>query len=429
MSRYTFYSSLGLDRDRDPQQLAAQLDQWLKMPGLDRAQVAELQAARAILGDPVKRTEYDRRIDDPSAPDMTMAEMQELAARQSAPGWGRPDAGASAAAGSSATGPSVTDRLSSLYRDQVVPAASLAYGKTKEVFRTHPKPAIAVTAVAALAVVGLGVAGIKGSGGDDESSNYSTSSHSQSGSSSSSGSSGSVDRHAADKEKFDGYSFLKAGEELTYTSGQIYTYDDGHTEHSPEGGEYSVTVDNVRLIDRMSKVDPSAPADHPSAKSHKDATLVCYDVTVRIVRESADSLRDKAENKDHSPIEYFYGKAKTPVTSVTPIIDGEYLSSMLGDADMSVPFGSSAPIVYNEDRGWESEDGKAEMQTSIDNMSESWSDCHVLSTIESASYSNSIPVTKDGGEPENYSGYVVTAAVRDSSSTPEKDVYGWRFDH
>ncbi|MGO1634928.1 hypothetical protein ACTXKQ_05005 [Corynebacterium variabile] len=85
MSRYTLYNSLGLDRSLDPQQLAAQLDQWLKMPDLAPAQLAELQAARAILGDPVKRTEYDRRIDDPSAAEMSVAEMQELAGRTQYP--------------------------------------------------------------------------------------------------------------------------------------------------------------------------------------------------------------------------------------------------------------------------------------------------------------------------------------------------------
>lgn len=90
MNRYTFYSSLGLDRGRDPQQIAAQLDQWLKMPGLEPQRRAELQVARAILGDPMKRTEYDRRIDDPAAPEWSAAEMHELVARQASPvtpGW------------------------------------------------------------------------------------------------------------------------------------------------------------------------------------------------------------------------------------------------------------------------------------------------------------------------------------------------------
>nr|WP_286981024.1 hypothetical protein [Corynebacterium sp. UBA5992] len=42
--------------------------------------MGELQAAHAILGNPSKRGMYDRRIDDPAAPPMTVAEMQALAA-------------------------------------------------------------------------------------------------------------------------------------------------------------------------------------------------------------------------------------------------------------------------------------------------------------------------------------------------------------
>ncbi|WP_130840846.1 hypothetical protein [Corynebacterium neomassiliense] len=85
MSRYTLYRSLGLDRSRDPQQLAAQLDQWLKMPDQDALRLEELRVARAILGDPWKRTEYDRRIDDPAAAPMSLAELTELAAWQQYP--------------------------------------------------------------------------------------------------------------------------------------------------------------------------------------------------------------------------------------------------------------------------------------------------------------------------------------------------------
>lgn len=428
MSRYTFYSSLGLDRDRDPQQLAAQLDQWLKMPGLDRAQVAELQAARAILGNPVKRTEYDRRIDDPSAPDMTMAEMQELAARQSAPGWGRPDADAPSAsgtprAGASVAAASVTDRLSSFYRDRVTPVVSQVSGKTKEVFRTHPKPAIAVTAVAALAVVGIGVVGAKAiGGGDDESSGYSASSRSGS-DSGSSGSDDDGDQHAEAKDLFKNYDFLKAGEELTFTTGELYTYDDGHTERSPEGGEYGIAVDNVRTIDRMSQVDPAAPANHPDATSHKDGTLVCYDVTYRVIKETAYAIEAKEKYKDYDPLGY----VNLPDLAVNPIIGKSYLGKGLGSAGYTVPPGSTAPVFfYDEMTGWDTEDGGEKVQYSPDKMSMTMSKCHEVAVKGTG---NKRGITADGGEPENYSGYVVSAPVSESAATPSKDVRGWRFDH
>lgn len=430
MSRYTFYSSLGLDRDRDPQQLAAQLDQWLKMPGLDRAQVAELQAARAILGNPVKRTEYDRRIDDPSAPDMTMAELQELAARQSAPGWGRPDAGAPSVpgtprAGASVAAASVTDRLSSFYRDRVSPAVSQAYGKTKEVFRTHPKPAIAVTTVAALAVVGIGVVGAKtiGGGDDGDSSGYSGSSWSGSGSESSR-SDDDGDRYAEVKDQFKNYDFLKAGEELTFTTGELYTYDDGHTERSPEGGEFGVTVDNVRTIDAMTKVDPAAPANHPDATSHKGGTLVCYDVTYRVIKETAYALEAKEKYRDYNPLGQGY--VSLPDLTVSPIVDKSYLGNSLGSTDYTVPPGSTAPIVYDEEDGWGTEDGADKVQHSPDKMSETLSECRIVAQQGTG---NRRGVTADGSEPENYSGYVVSASVNESAATPSKDVRGWRFDH
>lgn len=58
----TLYESLGLDCEDDALRIAAQLDQWLKVPGLSSGRQAELVVARVILGDPVVRAEYDRLV-------------------------------------------------------------------------------------------------------------------------------------------------------------------------------------------------------------------------------------------------------------------------------------------------------------------------------------------------------------------------------
>ena len=79
MPHHDFYSSLGLDRDRDAASLAASIDWRLADSNISPAQRDELQVAQKILGDERRRALYDARLDDPTAPTIDVASLRELA--------------------------------------------------------------------------------------------------------------------------------------------------------------------------------------------------------------------------------------------------------------------------------------------------------------------------------------------------------------
>lgn len=86
MPHLDLYATYGLDRSRDPATLAAELDRRIGTSwGDDAEQVNGLRIARAVLGDAGRRVRYDRQLDDPSAPPITMADLETLA---SMPGSG-----------------------------------------------------------------------------------------------------------------------------------------------------------------------------------------------------------------------------------------------------------------------------------------------------------------------------------------------------
>nr|VDG64089.1 Uncharacterised protein [Streptococcus thermophilus] len=86
MPHHDFYSSLGLDRDRDAATLAATIDWRLADSDVSPAKRDELQVARKILGDERRRALYDARLNDADAPAMDVAALRELAQKA------RPDA-------------------------------------------------------------------------------------------------------------------------------------------------------------------------------------------------------------------------------------------------------------------------------------------------------------------------------------------------
>ncbi len=99
MSGYDLYTSLGLSRAEPPEQLAEQLDRRLselRSNGFtdDTPQVNEVSAARAVLGDPAKRTEYDHALDAPGDDEPSIPSIIALAQRPTGPQWGVPAAGA-----------------------------------------------------------------------------------------------------------------------------------------------------------------------------------------------------------------------------------------------------------------------------------------------------------------------------------------------
>lgn len=189
MAHYDLYQALNLDRSKAPDEISAELSERLEKNELDNiGGREEVEIARAILGDPQKRTAYDSRLDEPNAPEVDVNALRQLAAADfSAPaaptgnhaaGAGVP-AGAAGAAGAASMagaehsqekqGPSLGERFkdaSAKTQQQVAPAME----KTKKEFGRSSKMAILITAIATAAVMLLIFAAVSlfgGKGGDN----------------------------------------------------------------------------------------------------------------------------------------------------------------------------------------------------------------------------------------------------------------------
>jgi len=90
VAHYNLYESLGIDRGTSTQGIAEDIDKRLSTgntsnPGGED----ELQVARRVIADPTKRGMYDARLDDPSAPEIDIAALRDLAEMQM-PAQGQP---------------------------------------------------------------------------------------------------------------------------------------------------------------------------------------------------------------------------------------------------------------------------------------------------------------------------------------------------
>ena len=80
MAHYNLYDSLRLDRAKDAAALAQEIDQRIQAGSTrNPGGLEELQVARAVLGDPYRRSAYDQRLNDPNAPTMTPDSLRQLA--------------------------------------------------------------------------------------------------------------------------------------------------------------------------------------------------------------------------------------------------------------------------------------------------------------------------------------------------------------
>lgn len=189
MAHYDLYQALNLDRSKAPDEISAELSERLEKNELDNiGGREEVEIARAILGDPQKRTTYDSRLDDPNAPEVDVNALRQLAAADfSAPaaptgdhaaGAGVPAgavgaAGVAGAAGAQHSaekqGPSLGERFKEAgakTQQQVAPAME----KTKKEFGRSSKMAILITAIATAVVMLLifgAVSLFGGTGGDN----------------------------------------------------------------------------------------------------------------------------------------------------------------------------------------------------------------------------------------------------------------------
>lgn len=393
MASIDLYHDLDLDRSKSPAELAAELDHRLRgVSWDDKSTHEQLTVARKILGDATKRTMYDQRLADPSA-SIDVDNLRGLAYQDVK----QPPAALSA-------------------------ASTVAVDKVKSFYRTDTKPKLAGTAVAAIAVLGLVGAGVASCGNDDDG-NAGTSTATSSdgrGTNGGSASSGSSDDGLSD------YEFVSPGEEVVVTSGDPYEYDDGHTEYV-DGGEFGFTVDNMRMVDMMTRPDPKAPDDHPDAKSQKYGEAVCFDLTTRMI--SADESVSEMARSGDSRTDEFEMQVKQAVkpsyTTVNPILDEGGLGKDLNSAvTVSTPPGADDPLRINDEGEVESTaSGEAAVVNTEDGTVDYGYCLPVAGTNASAGTSG------DEDEPDRNVGYVVSAEVNASNGGANPEVRGWRFDH
>lgn len=151
MAHFDLYQSLGLSRQISSADLTAEIDARLATtPTADAGMRDQLSTARAVLGDDSRRSLYDQRLDDPSAPEIDVASLRELAAldigKQSAP------------AGATAPGKGA----------QFQQQAGATAKQVQDSFRQSKLLAIGITAVVTAVIVGLAGWALGLFGGGDE---------------------------------------------------------------------------------------------------------------------------------------------------------------------------------------------------------------------------------------------------------------------
>lgn len=233
MPSYDLYASLGLDRSQSPEQIAAELDHRLEGVTRDTPQWNELAAARAVLGDPVRRQMYDQRLSDPSQT-VTPAEIQQLAAMN-----------VGAASGSAKGG-----FLGRMWRES--PKLTATAG---------------VLTVAVLVVGGLAIGGAVGGGDDDDTSNAAAGSNAAPQTEIA-----DDDPHAAEKRQFREYDFLSADQEYSVDADEDGTED------------YAISVGNLRTATYVH--DPKSDIMEPY-----EVTAGCVDITARLSDSAMADIR------------------------------------------------------------------------------------------------------------------------------------------
>lgn len=154
MAHYDLYRSLGLSRQSSPAELAAELDNRLaQAPADDAGLQDQLSTARAILGDETRRSLYDQRLDDPSAPEIDVVSLRELAALNT--GGAAPAAASAAASGAASGGAGQFQQQAGQFARTAGDKASAASHEVQDSFKQSNILAIAITAVVTAVVVGL----------------------------------------------------------------------------------------------------------------------------------------------------------------------------------------------------------------------------------------------------------------------------------
>lgn len=150
MAHYDIYQSLGLERFASSTDLAQQIDDRLAAVGPGDAGVREeLTVARSILGDETRRGLYDQRLDDPSAAEIDIDSLRELASLNLGG-----QAGGSAAPTGSGKGQQFQQQAGQFARTAGAKTAEASH-QVQDSFKQSKGLAIIVTAVVTAVVVGV----------------------------------------------------------------------------------------------------------------------------------------------------------------------------------------------------------------------------------------------------------------------------------
>ena len=150
MAHYDIYQSLGLERFASSTDLAQQIDDRLAAVGPgDAGAREELTVARSILGDETRRGLYDQRLDDPSAAEIDIDSLRELASLNLGG-----QAGGSAAPTGSGKGQQFQQQAGQFARTAGAKTAEASH-QVQDSFKQSKGLAIIVTAVVTAVVVGV----------------------------------------------------------------------------------------------------------------------------------------------------------------------------------------------------------------------------------------------------------------------------------
>ena len=150
MAHYDIYQSLGLERFASSTDLAQQIDDRLAAVGPgDAGAREELTVARSILGDETRRGLYDQRLDDPSAAEIDIDSLRELASLNLGG-----QAGGSAAPTGSGKGQQFQQQAGQFARTAGTKTAEASH-QVQDSFKQSKGLAIIVTAVVTAVVVGV----------------------------------------------------------------------------------------------------------------------------------------------------------------------------------------------------------------------------------------------------------------------------------
>lgn len=390
MSSYDLYASLGLDRGQSSDQLAAELNHRLESTTRDTPGWYELSAARAVLGDPTRRSMYDQRLDDPSQT-VTPAEIQQLAAMN------------------------------------VGPVSGSTGGGLSSVVKEYPKlsATVGVLAVAVLAIGGLAIAG--SGGGDDDTSNTAAGSNAAPQTEIA-----DDDPHAAEKRQFRGYDFLSADEEYSVDADEDGTED------------YAISVGNLRTATytHNPKVDIMEPYE---------VTAGCVDITARLTDSAMADIRkgvDSDPNTSVQPGELTWGEqqgvnnrweATATPDGPTATVDYDAVMKKIANATWELDMrwmkhgdnkwtGTVAPIV-EDSRIWDKDYSEiVSIPRSLEDPADS--EFRGDSTVQTRCFNGQFGWGAEGyPADDSVTGYFIYPYISTvSSDRSEREHTGWKFD-